>query len=60
MTRGKHPYAPPGMDYEIESNVMKGEPDLSPIKRDFEAYDLISSMLADDPKARPSAEQLQR
>ncbi|KAI0221983.1 hypothetical protein LSAT2_026762, partial [Lamellibrachia satsuma] len=60
MTQGKHPYAPLGQNNEIEYWLGKGQPDLSPIQQDSEAYDLISSMLAHDPKERPSAEQLQR
>ena len=60
MTQGKHPYAPSGHYHQIEYYLGEGQPDLSLIQHDKEAYDLISSMLDDDPKARPSAEQLQR
>ena len=58
VTQGGHPYRP--LDDELHTRVKNGKPDLSPVKHDFEACDLISSMLADDPKARPSAEQLRR
>ena len=58
MTRGKHPYAP--LDHELQTRVVNGQPDLSSIEHDFEAYDLIKCMLADDPKTRPPAEQLRR
>ena len=58
MTRGKHPYAP--LDHELHTRVVKGQYNLSHIEHDSLAYDLISSMLADDPEARLPAEQLQR
>ena len=57
-TRGGHPYRP--LDHQLYTRIVEGKPDLSPIEDDFEAHDLISSMLADDPKTRPSAEQLLR
>ena len=56
MTKGKHPY---GKSYEIESNIVEDNPDLTAVK-DEVACDMLTSMLAGDPTKRPSAAKLQR
>ena len=57
MTKDKHPYAPNGRNYEIESNLANDKPDLSAVT-DLVACDMLTSMLAADPTKRPSAAQL--
>ena len=53
LTKGKHPY---GDHIHREANIIKGNKDLSPIRYDEEALDLITRMLDPDPSQRPAIE----
>lgn len=55
LSGGQHPY---GQWYEREANIMLGHSDLSALVAWPDAMHLISSMLARDPRARPSAKQV--
>ena len=53
---GSHPF---GEWYEREANIMKNDPNTSPLETlSVEASDLICSMIARDPKQRPTAAQV--
>ena len=61
LTKGKHPYA---LDenivyHKVESRIADNEPDLSAVD-DPVACDMLTNMLAADPKERPSAMELLR
>jgi serine/threonine-protein kinase/endoribonuclease IRE1 len=61
LTKGSHPFDC-GDRYMREVNIRKGQFDLSLLdayhEYGYEAEDLISSMLAPEPKARPTARQV--
>lgn len=62
LTKGSHPYDSHGTRYMREINIRKGEFQLDQLEvlgdYAYEARDLISSMLAADPKQRPTAKDV--
>jgi serine/threonine-protein kinase/endoribonuclease IRE1 len=61
LTQGRHPFDC-GSRFMREVNIRKGEFDLQPLEvlgdYAYEAKDLIRSMLAANPKARPNAQEI--
>ncbi|KAJ3446024.1 ire1-related [Anaeramoeba flamelloides] len=57
LTQGKHPF---GENYEREINIRNEKPDLSPLMKMSEAYDLISWMIDSDPNKRPTMKEVQK
>ncbi|KAJ6239817.1 ire1-related [Anaeramoeba flamelloides] len=57
LTQGKHPF---GENYEREINIRNEKPDLSPLMKMSEAYDLISWMIESDPNKRPTMKEVQK
>lgn len=61
LTQGRHPFDC-GSRFMREVNIRKGEFDLQPLEvlgdYAYEAKDLISQMLAANPKARPNAQEV--
>lgn len=53
---GTHPF---GEWYEREANIMRHKPDIAALQSfSAEAHDLVSNMIARDPKARPTATEV--
>ena len=55
LSGGQHPF---GQWYEREANIVLGKPDLSQLQQSPDALDLISRMIAKEPRERPSARQV--
>lgn len=56
VTGGEHPF---GLSHERESNViMQKGPNLKPIEHIYDLHHLLTQILANDPKQRPSASRI--
>lgn len=56
LVPGSHPF---GEWYEREANIMKNNPDIDDLEKiSPEAFDLVSSMIRRNPRARPTAKQI--
>lgn len=51
LTGGKHPF---GEQYERDTNIMRGLPNLNGLMSQPEAHNLVTAMLSKSPSARPS------
>ncbi len=51
ITGGAHPF---GGNYERDTNIMRGQPNLSALAGAPEAANLVGAMLSKDPAARPT------